>query len=428
MNEAIERGTADRFVILTWCCLAAMVAYLQRTAIGVASGSLREDLGFTVVEFGFVMSGYYWTYALSQLPAGWVGQQIGSRNMVIACVAGSSAMTMLAGVCPSRQAFAWAWLSAGVAIAGIFPSCVQLFVAAFAPPARAFPSGMLSSSMSIGGAISTALTGFLLAGSGMLDSVSWRAIFVGYGIIGLLWALGYGWWSRPTTSPVFFEPVADDSAPVESVIEEQTRTLSDVLLDFRTWLICAQQFFRAAGYVFYATWFPEFLRMTRDVNTASAGRLTSLPLLGVVLGGAIGGGMADFLEFATSSRRISRQVLGIGSHGLCALLILAAQFIEDPTSATLVISLGSFVFALGASSAYAITMDLGGPHTSTLFGLMNMCGNVGAALCPMVVGLLVNALGWGPILYFFAALYFAAAVCWLGLNPSQKPKMASGGT
>lgn len=219
-----------------------MVAYLQRTAIGVASGSLREDLGFSVVEFGFVMSGYYWTYALSQLPAGWVGQQIGSRNMVMTCVAGSSAMTILAGMCPSRQAFALAWLTAGVAIAGIFPSCVQLFVAAFTLR-PAFPSGMLSSFMSIGGAISTALTGFLLAGSGVFDSVSWRAIFVGYGIIGLLWALGYGWWSRPTTSPVFFEPVEGDSARVEPVRQEQTLTLSDVLLDFRTWLICRSSTF-----------------------------------------------------------------------------------------------------------------------------------------------------------------------------------------
>ncbi|MBW3541064.1 MAG: hypothetical protein KY476_12410 [Planctomycetes bacterium] len=25
------------------------------------------------------------------------------------------------------------------------------------------------------------------------------------------------------------------------------------------WLICGQQFLRAAGYIFYATWFPTFL-------------------------------------------------------------------------------------------------------------------------------------------------------------------------
>lgn len=419
MQAAIERGTADRFVILTWCCLAAMVAYLQRTAIGVASGAIREDLGFSVVEFGFVMSGYYWTYALSQLPAGWVGQQIGARGMLIVCVAGSSAMTMIAGLCPSRLAFALAWLSVGIAIAGIFPSCVQLFVAAFAPTTRAFPSGMLSSSMSIGGAISTTLTGMLLASTVITGGVSWRAIFIAYGAIGLVWAIGYGWWSRPVAPPAILEHDQPAAVLLETNAEVPTLRLSDVLLDVRTWLICGQQFFRAAGYVFYATWFPEFLRMTREVNTASAGQLTSLPLLGVVLGGAMGGVLADTVEHVTGSRRVSRQVLGIGSHGVCALLIFAAQFIADPTTATLVISLGSFVFALGTSSAYAITMDLGGPHTSTLFGLMNMCGNIGAALCPMVVGLLVTALGWGPILYFFAALYFAAAVCWLGLNPNR---------
>ncbi len=419
MHVAADRAIAGRFVILAWCCVAAMVAYLQRTAIGVAGPEIREDLGLSVVEFGFVMSGYYWTYALSQLPAGWVSQQIGARNMLMACVAGSSAMTILAGLCPSGLTFALFWLCAGVAIAGIFPSCVQLFVVAFAPSARAFPSGMLSSSMSIGGAISTTLTGLLIASPLLFGSISWRVVFIAYGVVGVLWAMGYGVLSRPVAAPIVPDEVESESTPMAPAIPPESLALSNVLLDFRTWLICAQQFFRAAGYVFYATWFPEFLRMTRDVNTASAGRLTSLPLLGVVLGGAIGGIIADFVEYATGSRRLSRQVLGIGSHGLCAVLILMAQFIEDPTSATLVISLGSFVFALGASSAYAITMDLGGPHTSTLFGLMNMCGNIGAALCPMVVGLLVNALGWGPILYFFAALYFAAAVCWMGLNPGR---------
>lgn len=170
--------------------------------------------------------------------------------------------------------------------------------------------------------------------------------------------------------------------------------------------------------------------MTREVNTASAGRLTSLPLLGVVLGGAIGGVSADFLEFVTGSRRISRQVLGIGSHGLCGpLLILAAQFIEDPTSATLVISLGSFV-SCGPRCVERIRdhHGLGGPHTSTLFGLMNMCGNIGGRVVSHGGGIAGERVGVGPILYFFAALYFAAAVCWLGLNPGQKPKMASGGT
>ena len=54
-----------------------------------------------------------------------------------------------------------------------------------------------------------------------------------------------------------------------------------ILTSSDMWLICGQQFFRAAGYVFYSTWFPTFLIATRGVSTAGAGALASLPLLAV---------------------------------------------------------------------------------------------------------------------------------------------------
>ncbi len=430
MTTTANHTDPGRFIVLTWCCVAAMVAYLQRTAIGVAGVQIREELGLSVVQFGMVMSGYYWTYALSQLPAGWVGQTIGPRWMLIVCVGASSLLTVFAALSPTGLVFAACWLCAGVAIAGIFPSCVQLFVVWFAPSARALPSGLLSSSMSVGGAISSALTGVVLARVMLPGIAAWRLVFLGFGCAGLLWAIGYALSNsgspRDQTPEAPTEPLIDPTASSDNTSANTAVTrddsLGDLLLDLRTWLICAQQFFRAAGYVFYATWFPEFLRMTRAVDTAAAGGLTSLPLIGVVIGGAIGGWFADFLEQVTGSRRFSRQVLGIGSHALCAGLILTAQFIADPTAATLVIALGSLVFALGASSAYAITMDLGGTNTATLFGLMNMCGNIGAAICPTVVGLLVTRIGWNPILYFFAALYAAAALCWLGLHPGPRTR------
>jgi hypothetical protein len=49
-------------------------------------------------------------------------------------------------------------------------------------------------------------------------------------------------------------------------------------------LLCGQQFFRAAGMVFFMTWFPTFLQKTRDVSLLGSGALTTIAGIGGVIG------------------------------------------------------------------------------------------------------------------------------------------------
>src|SRR4029453_9423533 len=96
-----------------------------------------------------------------------------------------------------------------------------------------------------------------------------------------------------------------------------------------------QQFFRAAGYIFFATWFATYLQQTRGVSVAKSGVLNSLPLLAVVLGSLGGGAMSDWLLAQTGNRRLARQYLAAGSLVCCAGLVLAAFYIRDTTLAVL---------------------------------------------------------------------------------------------
>jgi MFS family permease len=98
----------------------------------------------------------------------------------------------------------------------------------------------------------------------------------------------------------------------------------------------------------------------------------------------------------------------------CALLIVASYFIDNALAAVLVISVGSLCASVGGPVAYAITIDMGGPHVATVFSTMNMSGNVGAAAFPVVAGWIVKTSGaWDVVLFIFAGLYVVAAICWL---------------
>jgi sugar phosphate permease len=193
-----------------------------------------------------------------------------------------------------------------------------------------------------------------------------------------------------------------------------------ILTSAAMWWIGLQQFFRAAGYVFFATWFATYLQETRGVGVATSGVLNSLPLVGVVVGSLAGGTLSDWLLAQTGSRRVARQGLAAVSLTCCAALVVAAFFIRDTTLAVLTISAGQFCASCGGPCAYAITMDLGGRHVTTVFSFMNMCGNVGAFVFPILVPKLVVWTGdWDAVLFTFAMIHAAAAICWLCFNSNR---------
>lgn len=74
------------------------------------------------------------------------------------------------------------------------------------------------------------------------------------------------------------------------------------------------------------------------------------------------------------------------------------------------------MFTLAPSWATAI--DLGGANAAVLSATMNTAGQIGGILSPIVLAYIVDRLGnWSLPLYLLAALYLAAAVSWILIDP-----------
>ena len=410
-----------RYGVLAMLCAAAAIAYLSRNCIGVAEEAIRRELSLSLTEMSWVMTAFFLAYAGFQLPGGWLGHVWGSRRTLTILAIVWSAATAAAAPAAGFLSLLSGRVASGAAQAGLFPCSVNTLSYWFPPGGRALACGLLAGAMSVGGALATALTGWMLDGH-----MSWRLVFVVFSVPGFVWAGWFFLWFRDR--PELHAAVNPaELALIRRSAESISEKASDAepipwlaLLTSRSlWLICGQQFFRGAGYIFYASWFPTFLRETRGVSTAEAGYLTSLPLLAVVVGSPMGGVLVDWVWRRTNSRRLSRQGVAVPSLAGCAALILAAYFADDTVTAVLLITAGSFCAALAGPCAYTITIDMGGRHVSTVFATMNMTGNIGAALCPIVVAKFVEFTddNWEPVLLFFAAVYLAAALCWVGLNP-----------
>ena len=438
-----SRPTRARYWVLGWLCVAAAVAYMSRNAISAAESTIREDLQLSVTQMGWVLSAFFWGYALAQIPAGWLGQRWGTRRALSFYAVVWSLAAALTGLTWGLTSLLIARLLFGVAQAGIFP-CAATTIRNWLPTSRrALASGALGSFMNIGGAIGTALTGLLVSGIvltldestgsrlALLPAMSWRLALALFAIPGLVWAVGFYYWFRDTpdqhagVNAAEMELLEKDADEPKGAGTSATPWLT-ILNHPDMWLICTQQFFRAAAAVIFATWFPTYLQESRGVPTSLAALLTTIPILSFVIGALLGGVIVDWLYQTTRDRRVSRQGVAVVAMFGCSLFVLIAYFVEATLPAVLLVSVGSLFAALGGSCGYTITIDKAGDHVGPVFGAMNMSGNLGAALCPTVIAYVAQNTGtaksgdinWDSVLLVFMSLTMAAGIAWMMVNPN----------
>jgi len=397
-NQPVSNPSIVRYFVLSAFCILALIAYVQRNSIGVAEADIRQELGLSKYQMGWVISSFFLTYAAFQLPTGYLGQLFGTRK---ALTVYSVCFSVLAG-CFALVFNPWLLLATrcgmGATQAGIFPCAVNSIAKWLPDSRRSFSTGMLGSFMSIGGAVGVALTGLLL------PWIGWRIAYLIYCVPGLIFAVWFYWWFRdcpdehPSVSPAELklisastgskkdEPPKDDQP---SDVDNQSSWLS-VLAHRSIIALCGQQAFRAAGQMFFASWFATYLRETRGVDVSVAGLLTSLPIVAIVFGSPTGGLLSDWILQRTGNRNLSRRGIGAMAMLTCAMLVMVSFQFSNPWIAVLLISVGSFFAAFAGPCAYTSTIDLGGKHVPVVFGTMNMAGNFGAFLFPIVVPWLLN--------------------------------------
>jgi MFS family permease len=414
LSNSESQVHAGRYEVLTLLCASAAIAYIQRAALSVPAQEIAGDLAFKDLarDMGTIQSIWYFGYAAMQIPGGWLADRLGARKALIFFSCLWSVATLLAALSSGFTSLAATWGLMGAAQAGAFPCAAKALGRIFPDTQRARATGLLAAGMTIGGAIAPILAAYFLewlaSPAQSLQIDRWRLLLAAYSIPGLLWAILFWWWIPDSKLPA----TQADLQPVPAV--DWSRMLSSVPLG----LLCAQQFFRAAGMVFFMTWFPTFLQKTRGVSQFDSGWLTTVAGIGAVVGSLTGGFFSDWLLKKTLSQRLSRQGVAVAGMSGCAVLIVLSYYAQDLNQSIALISLGAFCATFGGVSGYTVAIRFGGNNVATVFSTMNMFGNIGAALFPLSAGWLVAQTGnWNLILFLFAGVMAIDAVCWALLNP-----------
>jgi MFS transporter, ACS family, glucarate transporter len=402
------RPTRVRHKVIVFAVTLGVITYIDRVCISQAAPFMTEDLGLTKAQMGWVFAAFAWSYALFEIPGGYLGDWIGPRKVLMRIVVWWSFFTAATG-------WVWNYISLlvtrfmfGAGEAGCFPNLTKAFTTWLPPSERVRAQGIMWMSARWGGAFTPVLVFWVL------QFVSWRRAFEIFGALGILWAIWFYWWYRD--NPRDDRKINEAELALLEGSERLASGHGDVpwgklIRSKQAWLLCLQYFCLAYGWYFYITWLPTYLKEGRGQNLAQGAVLSILPLFC----GLISTPIARWTGSVAFTRRL---MAIIGFSGATGLLILST-FVKDPVWAMIAMGMASFSNDLVMPGSWAACMDVGGKYAGTLSGAMNMMGNFAGGMSPVVIGYVLQQTdnNWDITFYVSAALYFAGSFFWLILDP-----------
>jgi MFS family permease len=156
----------------------------------------------------------------------------------------------------------------------------------------------------------------------------------------------------------------------------------------------------------------------RHFALLKVGLFASLPLFAGVIGDTVGGLATDWLLHKTGNTKLARRSVAIVGLLGCVCFIVPAALTEDAYAAVYCLTGAMFFLECTIGPSWAVPMDVGGKCSGTVSGMMNMAGNIGGALSPIVFGVLAQFGSWqAPFIVAAGLLILGAAVWAFWLDP-----------
>ncbi len=397
-----------RYLVVAALFVLALVTYIDRAAISSAKGPMASELALSDQAMGAVFSAFALGYALAQIPSGWFADRFGPRFALAALVGLWSLFTTLTGTVSRLGSLLAIRFFFGVAEAGAFPGSARAFYNWLPAGERGLANGILFSGALLGGGIAFPICAWLLG------IYNWRWAFYLLGIPGILWALLWALLFR--------------NHPRQAVVQEAPErgagmSLAQVFRSGPMALAMAQYFCGNFTFFICMSWMHPYLKERFQLSPAEAAGYAMVPLLCGATANWASGMLVDFL-YRSGYRAWSRRLPGMSGFLLAAGGIFAVSLAGSPVAAVACFAAATFGVEMTISPSWAYCMDIGGKHSGSVGGAMNMVGNFGAFVSANAFPYLHGLTGSGATYFSTAALLNLAAVaCWLRMKPR-----AAGGT
>jgi sugar phosphate permease len=375
----------SRYTVLSILFMTWIVSFMDRTIMSVAIPFIASDFHLSPLAMGGVMSAFFATYAISQIPGGLLADKFGVRGVGTLALLWWSIFTAITGAAANLTQMVIARLGFGFG-EGVYPACAFKTIAAWFPKReRATANSIMLSSNAFGAALAPLVVVRIVATWG------WRPVFYSLFLPGLMMASLF--WifvnNRPSNSSrVSPEELAEiEGSDGAGSQELQTKiSLLSVLKDPNVLKCFFVLFAFDIAYWGFTTWLPTYLLRARGFSTAQMGIAASLPNFAGAIGCIIGGLLSD--KLFSNSRRAP-----IVAAQLTSALLLYLTLTADSVKMLVIYqTLAGFCLTFFFSVFWALPMNTVPKRLmGVTSGVINLAGQIAAFLSPILVGYLVGA-------------------------------------
>ena len=379
MLSAKNAGAATVGLVI----LSQAVHFLTFAGLALLMPLIRVDLGLSFAQAGVLSSAATTSYALSQIPAGFLSDRYGARRLFFAGLLGWSLLAFALAATFSYWVAVMILLAGGACRALLFAPGIALVSSWFPAERRASAIGLFIVGSFIG-TIVLSLTAPALSGW-----LGWRAAFGFYALLGIATAAAFG----------FF---AAEKPRLEQAVRVSFHDVRGLFRHRVVWVCNALQFIRFSAATAFSFWLPSMLLADRGFTLESVGLVVALSAACAAAANPLGGYVSDRL-------RNPPLVIG-GSLALLACTSALLVTVESTLALLVTVGLHSIFMTIYFGPLFSVPVAALGQRTAGLAtGVGNLFANLGALLSAFVLGVVKDSTG-----AFASGFYGIAALCGAG--------------
>ncbi|RYY16957.1 MAG: MFS transporter [Alphaproteobacteria bacterium] len=440
-------GVSVRQTRYRWCVLALIfviytVASADRANIGIALPYIQKEFGLSNTQVGTIISLFGLAYGLFQIPAAFLNKVWGVRLVLPFFMVMTSLATATMGMVGSVVALQVTRFALGVAEAPLANSLMTTVNNWFPAREKGQAAGIFISSAKFGPVIVPPLGALVILHFG------WEYVFFVCAVPGVLLALV--WWVLVPNDPGesrFCSPQEVDyiheragaqaqadtaKGPVASsglgwldrVIRAQVMqpidSVPEFLRSWTAWGVTLGYFFTQGTISVILAWLPTYLTKVKQFSILNVGFVAAAPFVGAVLGNILGGWLSDRVF---QKRRKPTMMLSTISTVVMMYALVHAP--NDPVALSALLFLTGLLLSFGFSAfgiyPSAMTTKKAFPVAAAL---INTGGQIGAAVLPLAVGIILDRADWNAVFLFLSSCSLAAFVLLLTIVEPLAPSPA----
>lgn len=375
MTASVAKTSAERpWAILVLLTIGWTISFIDRTSLSsaLADKSFIHEFSLTSIQRGWLGSAVFWSYAVLQLPMGWVVDRYGAKWPYAICFALWCIAAAATGMSHSLSTLFVVRLLIGASEAIVLPASYRYIADHFDDSNKGTATGIFSLGGKVGPAIGAAVAAWLIV------SYSWKDMFVLTGLLGMLWLVPW------------LVMVKNDFPSTEQLAGARRRAKSVPLRNLLVSPVVWGGFIMTFSYtyfVFYcATWMPSYLVEQRGLTLMRSGLLTFVSFISVSVVAVAAGWAADRIIACGWDTLVVRKAFVVAG-ALGGMTVLLGAYVHSQQAALFwnvaSLSLAGLATAnnLALSKLTLIPKQAIGLNTGILTIATSLAGAVSASLC-----------------------------------------------